>query len=67
MKAYECYADILANGQLSIPSEIINRLKTLSKISVMIFVEEDDIEWNDFALTHFFNGYSEKDSVYDTL
>lgn len=67
MKAYECYADILANGQLSVPSEIINRLKTLSKIRVMIFVEEDDTEWNDFALTQFIDGYSEKDSVYDTL
>ncbi len=67
MKAYECYASIMENGQLSIPSRIINKLKAPSKIRLMIFVEEEDIEWDDFTMTEFFNGYSEEDAIYDNL
>ncbi|MBF0231281.1 MAG: hypothetical protein HQK63_17085 [Desulfamplus sp.] len=67
MKAYKCYASIMADGQLSIPLKIANKLKTPTKIRVMIFVEEEDTEWNDFTMTQFFNGYSEEDSIYDSL
>ncbi|MBF0389531.1 MAG: hypothetical protein HQK71_05435 [Desulfamplus sp.] len=67
MKAYECYASIMADGQLSIPLKIANKLKTPTKIRVMIFVEDEDTEWNDFTMTQFFNGYSEEDSIYDSL
>ena len=49
MKAYECYADILTNGRLAVPLEIINKLKASSKIRVMIFVEDEDSEWKDFS------------------
>ncbi|MBF0201262.1 MAG: hypothetical protein HQK66_08105 [Desulfamplus sp.] len=67
MKAYECYASIMANGQLSIPSKIVNKLKNPTEIRVIVFVEEEDSEWNDFSMTQFFKGYSEEDSIYDSL
>ena len=67
MKAYECYADILTNGRLAVPLEIINKLKASSKIRVMIFVEDEDSEWKDFSKSQFFNGYSEEDAIYDSL
>lgn len=67
MKAYECYASIMADGQLFIPSKIANKLKAPTRIRVMIFVEEDDTEWNDFTMSQFFNGYAEEDAIYDSL
>ncbi|MBF0229489.1 MAG: hypothetical protein HQK63_07855 [Desulfamplus sp.] len=67
MKAYECYASILADGQLFIPTEIKNKLKAPSRIRLMILVDEDDTEWNDFTMNQFLNGYSEEDAIYDNL
>ncbi len=67
MKAYECYADIAADGKLSIPSEIFERLTKQSKIRLMILVEEEDSEWDEFAMKQFLDGYSEEDALYDDL
>ena len=67
MKAYECYANLLANGQLSVPLEIMNKLKASSKIRLKIFVGDEDSEWDDFSMSLFFNGYSEEDAIYDSL
>ncbi|QTA83519.1 Uncharacterized protein dnl_59310 [Desulfonema limicola] len=38
-----------------------------TKIRAMLFVEENDTEWNDFTMMEFLNGYSEKDAIYDSL
>ena len=69
MKAYECYADILEDGKLSIPSEIVSKLNLPSKIRLMILVHEGDEEneWNQFAMNQFFDGYAEEDAIYDNL
>jgi hypothetical protein len=67
MKAYECYADVSADGKLSIPPEIVSKLRLSSKIRVMILVDEEESEWNDFAMNQFFKGYAEEDAIYDDL
>lgn len=67
MKAYEYYAQVLPDGHLSIPDDIRTKLKTDSKVRVMLLLEEDDSEWDKFTMTQFMQGYSEKDAIYDSL
>lgn len=67
MKAYEYYAEVLADGHLSIPENLRDRLKTDSKVRVMILLEDEDSAWNDFSIFQFMKGYSEKDAIYDSL
>lgn len=67
MKAYEYYAEILADGHLSIPDDIKDKLKADSKVRVMLLLDEEDTAWSDFTLSQFLKGYSEKDAAYDAL
>jgi hypothetical protein len=67
MKAYEYYADVLPGGHLSIPENLKEKIREDSKIRVMVFIEDEEVDWE--ALTHkeFLKGYSDKDSIYDNL
>ena len=67
MKAYEYYAEILPDGHLSIPEDIRRRLKADSKVRVMLLLEDDDAAWDELTISQFMSGYSEKDSIYDSL
>jgi len=67
MKAYEYYADVLPDGHLSIPEDLREKLKTDSKVRVMLLLEDEDAVWGRFTLSQFMQGYSEKDSIYDSL
>lgn len=67
MKAYEYYADVLSDGHLSVPEDLKAKLKTDSKVKVMLLFEDEDSAWDKFAMTEFLKGYSEKDSIYDEL
>ncbi len=67
MKAYEYLAEILPDGHLSIPQDLKNKLSGESKIRVMLLLEDEDIQWNKFAMSQFLKGYSEKDTLYDKL
>jgi len=67
MKAYEYLAEILPDGHLSIPENLKDKLTGESKIRVMLLLEDDDALWNNFALSQFLEGYSEKDAIYDSL
>jgi hypothetical protein len=67
MKAYEYYAEVLPDGHLSIPENLKDKLKADSKVRVMILLEDEDAAWNDFSMSEFMKGYSEKDTIYDSL
>lgn len=67
MQAYEYYADILKDGHLSIPEELKSRLKPDSKIRVMLLLNDEEIQWDNFTMSQFMAGYSEKDAIYDSL
>ncbi|MCF6156137.1 MAG: hypothetical protein E3K36_13040 [Candidatus Brocadia sp.] len=67
MKAYEYYADVLPDGHLSILENLKEKLKPDSKVRVMLLLDEEEAVWNNFAMTQFLKGYSEKDFIYDKL
>ena len=67
MKAYEYYGELLPDGHLSVLKDLRDKLKLDSKVRVMIFLEDDDAAWNNFSMSEFMKGYSEKDSIYDSL
>ena len=67
MKAYEYYGELLPDGHLSVPQDLRDKLKLDSKVRVMILLEDDDAAWNNFSMSEFMKGYSEKDSIYDSL
>ena len=67
MKAYEYLAEILPDGHLSIPENLIVKLTGESKIRVMLLLEDENTQWNSFAMSQFIKGYSEKDAIYDSL
>lgn len=66
MKAYEYYADVLTDGQLSIPEDLKDKLKPESKVRLMLLLDEDAV-WNNFTMSQFLKEYSEEDSIYDKL
>lgn len=67
MQAYEYYAEVLSDGHLSIPENLKDKLKPDSKVRVMVLVDDEDAAWNNFAMSQFLKGYSEKDAIYDRL
>lgn len=67
MKAYEYYAEVLPDGHLSIPEDLREKVKADSKVRVMLLLEDEDAAWDKLTISQFTKGYSEKDSIYDSL
>lgn len=67
MQAYEYYADILKDGHLSIPEELKNKLKPDSKVRIMLLLDDEEKQWNNFTMSQFLKGYTEQDAIYDSL
>jgi hypothetical protein len=67
MKAYEYYGEVLPDGHLSIPEDLRGKLKADSKVRVMLLFEDEDALWEDLTISQFMKGYSERDSIYDSL
>ena len=67
MKTYEYYAEVLEDGHLSIPENMREKLKTETKIKVILMLDEEERAWNTVATTQFLEGYSDKDIIYDNL
>lgn len=67
MKTYKYYAKVLADGHLSIPEDLKDKLKPESKIRVMLMLDDEDTLWNAMAMSQFIKGYSDKDAIYDNL
>jgi len=67
MKAYEYFAEVLSDGHLSIPDNIKQQIKPSEKVRVMVLLEDEDASWTKLAMSEFFQGYSDKDAIYDNL
>ena len=67
MQAYEYYAEVLSDGHLPIPENLKDKLKPDSKVRVMVLIDDEDAAWNNFVMSQFLKGYSEKDAIYDRL
>ena len=67
MKAYEYYGEVLPDGHLSLPEDLKEKLKTDSKIRVMLLLDEDEKAWDQLSMSQFLKGYSDKDAIYDKL
>jgi hypothetical protein len=67
MKAYEYYGEVLPDGHLSLPEDLKEKLKTDSKIRVMLLLDEDEKAWGNLTMSQFLKGYSERDAIYDKL
>lgn len=67
MRAYEYYAEVLSDGHLSVPEDLKDALKKELKVRVMLLFEDENTAWQNFAMSQFFKGYSEKDAIYDNL
>ena len=67
MKAYEYEGKVLPDGHLSIPEDVRGKLKSDSKIKVMLLVDDEETGWDKMSMSQFLKGYSEKDSIYDKL
>jgi hypothetical protein len=67
MKAYEYYGEVLADGHLSIPEGLKDKLKADSKIRVMLLLDDEEAAWDKLSTSQFLKGYSEKDAIYDNL
>jgi len=67
MKAYEYYGEVLADGHLSIPEGLKDKLKADSKIRVMLLLDDEEAAWDKLSMSQFLKGYSEKDVIYDNL
>jgi hypothetical protein len=67
METYEYVAEILADGHLSVPEKLKEKLREKTKVKVMLVIGDEDEDWNNFVMSEFSKGYSEKDAVYDDL
>jgi hypothetical protein len=67
MKAYEYEGKILPDGHLSIPEDLKGKLKSDSKIRVMLLLDDEEAAWDKLSMSQFLKGYSEKDMIYDKL
>ncbi len=67
MKAYEYEGKVLPDGHLSIPEDLKGKLKSDSKIKVMLLVDDEETTWDKMSMSQFLEGYSEKDTIYDNL
>jgi len=72
MKAYEFAGKVLPDGQLKLPESARALLAGQHAVRVIVLIEdssedEEDGEWRAMAAEQFLAGYSEADSIYDTL
>lgn len=50
-----------------IPKDLKDKLKPDSKVRIMLLLDDEETAWNNFAMSQFLKGYSEKDAIYDNL
>ncbi len=67
MKTYEYEGQVLPDGHLSIPEDLKGKLKSDSKVKVMLLVDDEEKAWEKMSISQFLKGYTEKDAIYDKL
>ena len=60
-------AEVLADGHLSVPDNLKDKLKEMAKVKVMLLIGDEESDWKQFTMSQFLKGYSEKDAIYDDL
>lgn len=74
MKAIEFQANLNADDSLAVPKEVASQLPREQKLQVIVLVpytaeadEVDASDWRAIARERFLAGYSDGDSIYDSL
>ena len=67
MEVFEYYAQVSENGQITLPDELRKHLRPEKQVRIMIFLEKEELEWKNLSAVKFFQGYAEKDNIYDNL
>ena len=68
MHAYEFSIQPSDKGELNIPGEMKEILKTRKKVRVLVLVDEHEEQaWQNMTQDAFLAGYAEKDTAYDSL
>lgn len=69
MKAFEAPLQVGQDGELKVPDSIRKELKPGQAVRLLLLVEEesDSKAWSRLSAEQFLKGYSEADSIYDTL
>lgn len=67
METYEYIAEVLSDGHLSVPEKLKGKLREKTKVKVMLLIGDEESDWNNFTMSQFLKGYSEKDAIYDDL
>ena len=72
MKAYELPLKITSEGKLELPEDLMAELPLDQLVRVIVLVPEPSdsdpaATWDHLTAEQFFTGYSQADSVYDTI
>ena len=68
MKAYELSVKLDSDGKVELPANLTQMLKEASEARIILLVESaDDEGWAQLSRKQFAAGYSDTDSIYDTL
>lgn len=68
MKAYELPVKLDRDGKVELPTDLAKVLKETSEARMILLVESADSQgWAQLSREQFAAGYSDADSVYDTL
>lgn len=68
MEAYEFAVKISSDRKIEIPDKYKKNISPNQEVNVIILIkDETEEDWNNLTLKEFFEGYNEKDSIYDKL
>lgn len=68
MEAYEFPVKISSDRKIEIPDKYKKNISPNQEVNVIILIkDETEEDWNNLTLKEFFEGYNEKDSIYDKL
>jgi hypothetical protein len=72
VRAYEFISKLTPEGKLELPREVLAILPVNQMIKVILLVDElannvDKDAWATLAAEQFVSGYSEPDSIYDSI
>ena len=68
MKAYELPVKLDRDGKVELPANLTRVLEEASEVRMILLVENaDEQSWTQLSREQFAAGYSDADSVYDTV
>ena len=68
MRAYELSIKLDRDGKVELPADLTKILEEASEARIILLVEDSkDREWARLSREQFVKGYSDADSIYDSL